>query len=605
MKYAALYTHAFLSGFVGCLIGLVASFWSSNAAALGIAIALTVIGTLLILEGSVLPLVRIRLVQWAGIPLLAAAAVSLLWNHGGSAAVFGANTETRTLGMYALFTVAIFIGAFATRQSARVFIYCIEASGVLLSFVGIAAVVGVLPTTLLTESWVGIGSVLCLAALVAALESDSEKRLRYRILHGTIAAFTWVGALCLFVSGAACIAAGFALGCACFRIIQRPSISIVFVPIASILLALAFALPPILGMRMPLAEVQPAVRPSFFLSGLIVGPFYADSPANAFVGSGPATFPETWNQYRAIELNASSLWDYTPESADSELMTLAVELGLIGLAALLIIPYTIWRRYRMRPTIEHEAAAPDAMVIVPLFFLALACAYPFTVPLYLLLGLSLGVALGGSDVALSRAEKRAERYVAFAIALCMVGAGVGTFAITRVQAIGAHRAHKAESLLARGDLSPGIDLLERAIAAWRAPEYLQRLALAYAQRAARAASEAPAEAGLIQQDLDRALAFADGAVDLQPRSFNTWVFRGSLYLALSELGVDETAEKALESFKSAQLFAPTRPDVPYFIARSYRALGEPSEAQAALLRALELKPDHEDSLKLKALLEAQ
>jgi hypothetical protein len=337
-----------------------------------------------------------------------------------------------------------------------------------------------------------------------------------------------------------------------------------------------------------------------------MGPAYLDSLSNALIGTGPNSFPYAWSKYRPVELNATSLWTFIPTDSYSTVTALATEDGLLGVFAFLLCSLLILGGclFRLGPRIGAAGEpAFEALFALAAFSFAAAVVYPVGLPILSAGGIALGACACSVRFPIFSPRTLARRQgpVIAMVAVVIFCAGVLLASVSLRQVFAAWYDARGMMMLDAGDTKNAAPVFGTAVRVWGTSEYMQHAALAYVRAGTDdlgTSLDAPSQVAA-QDEVNRALAFADSAVGEDPRDFSAWIFRASLNLALIEHGIGGDAAKTQVSLGQASLLSPTRPDVPYLEATLALVQGDKATARPALHAALVLKPDYTDALKLQ------
>lgn len=86
----------------------------------------------------------------------------------------------------------------------------------------------------------------------------------------------------------------------------------------------------------------PEVRPSWEATRLIVSKAVIDNPVRAILGTGPNTFSYSWNLYKPIGINNTSIWNINFQNGFSGAATLFATIGLLGGISFLLLLGTVF-----------------------------------------------------------------------------------------------------------------------------------------------------------------------------------------------------------------------------------------------------------------------
>lgn len=328
----------------------------------------------------------------------------------------------------------------------------------------------------------------------------------------------------------------------------------------------------------------------------------------ALIGPGPGSFGDSWNKYRSYDLNLTPFWKEPPPVAYDMLGQFAITTGLVGLAALLLVPASLFYllyRERSRALFSREP------LFAPLFVMVVACAAimfiaPIDSSVFLLFGFSAGACIGSLEVTrLSGIQFLRSNRPAVAISLFVAGVAMIIVAWLQYTALRADQAGVA--ILGKNPTTASVDL-QKAVQLWPAPEYLKDAAQSLMAQAVQEAqtqitNNSVNGPGLIAL-VDQAEQFSTKSVGPtgDPSDADMWIARASVYLSAASLSVQGTEQIAQQALIQAKTLAPARPDVYYDEAVLALFNGDTGLARAYLTQALELKPDYQGAQDLLATL---
>jgi hypothetical protein len=540
-----------------------------------------------------------------GVPFFLAACISMFFAGVSLGALFGIGFQWGTIGSAALFALAIGSGAFADSAGKMLFLYGIEAVGIVCVLAGVLLFAGILDPALLSTYWHGITLALGASIIVGAVLCDIETKLPRRILHAIVAACSVVAMQLFFDSAIAVVVLAVTAVYAGQRLI-RTRLQVSFLPIAAGAVVAVIGLAILLGIRAPLLPLEGNVRPSLSASEHVIGSAFRDSLSNTLIGLGPMSFAQGWNLYRSASVNTSSRWDYTPATSYSTFAALPVEFGLVGLLLFFMFPAVlVWRNMRRieMPDTEDVQKWDEPLAMLSIYCFAVAFVYPVG-PQVLLAGMVSLVASSRFFPPPGNAKSytnscKATFCVAAAVCACIVG-------LTLIRVSGhqilAEWNHLRGTVLIAGSSGQGLIALDRAARLWGAPPYLHDASEAYATEAVTLRQNGGAIAAEnVQRYAARAQELAVAA-DIGSKDFDSTLYNAALHIQFAEkgiVGLEDAAENSvLGSLDKAGTLAPTRPDAQYWRARLALVQGDTTAAKEALDKALELKADYKDAVEL-------
>lgn len=302
------------------------------------------------------------------------------------------------------------------------------------------------------------------------------------------------------------------------------------------------------------------------------------------LGSGPETFGESFYQFRPVEMNYTSEWNYLFNKAHNEYLNYLATTGILGTAAyafLLIsffwlISKQIFKASREKRLYLAAAAAGTAAYLIQNIF-------GFTVvPLAILFLLNLAV-LVLTKVEILRPKLKLPQPLAPLVLVPLVLLLLGVFNLWRADAyytqglgafdLGANE--EAERLLLEANrLNP------------TEPNYIIQLAYVRARLAQDTSSlELAEEARLL----------ADQATASAPFNLSLWRIKGQIMETLMKLDPKFEAQTRSAKERAVQI-APTEAEVRVELAQFYESTSEKDLALATYLQALGLKSDFLDAI---------
>ena len=544
----------------------------------------------------------------AGVPLLVVATVSFLVSGAQSILLVGSSFEIGTVGSLLLFFAALAAGASLTARMA---------SGLLHLFVGAilvttafsVAIIGLAPALFAGATLVGPWtelSFLIAAALIAAVTfADTEGSAGLRVSYSV--ASTVLGAcLVLFFDTSAALAALVFVMC-----ITAWRARLFFIdssrhalPWVGCICATFIAMLLLFGVRSPALHLEPIGRPSLRATELVAIPSILETRTHTLIGSGPATFSETWDKYRPIEFNATPYWDATVTSGYSTFLTFGVTFGILGAISFLLIPAALVMRAiavfaRGTTDAVHglKLSALLASSAAALFFFAATFFYPVESTLFLLSALAAGL-----FVSLSRGGEPADYHPKFvslrifmAIVIVVSGAGFVWVATSQFVASIYHVRGIAQVSV---DVHDASSSLERAATIWPIPTYERDASRALFVDALARVPDSIEDEQTIRKQIEKALGLAGHSLYTNRNDLSALLSQAFLNIQLVPSDFKDSAQKAKQSLELAEALAPTRPDVPYMRAALEMRLGNKERAREYLEQALKLKPDYRNALEI-------
>ena len=534
-----------------------------------------------------------------GVPLLMVGIVSAFSTHSlvTFTGFFGQGFEFGSLGSFVLIASTIALCVYTVRNVATAFLAVISLVSAVISLCAIFLWLGVSLFAPLTTLGTQLPFFLCAATLVTALLFDSRQK--YWAAYAVVSAVSLAGFFIFFNPVAAYVGVGVALANALysFRSEEGPSLSTF--PFATVIVGAVLFLSNIFGPTALQIATPLDIRPSFLATEYIIGPEYLSSGRAALLGTGPDSLSYAWNLYRPVEFNAGSRWNVTPDSTFSSAMTLAIEVGILGLCAFLLLPLVVL--LRIISVNPHRAGVLEALYTLALFAFGSAILYSVDLPLLL---------IGAAALGLSFSEGHTEPHVVLPggrsgwvfrlVAAVLISTGISFTLIASLQGGATHYATQGQAMLDKNNPDGASVLFDRAGTLWPAGPYLRNASISYARKLfgrleSGVTSPDPVAA---RADADKAVALAERATTAHVRDYALWLYKGSHYTSLIQLDYPDAKESARVSLGRAEALAPERPDVLYMRALLDLALGNPQLAREDVQKALKLKSDYGDALSL-------
>lgn len=537
-----------------------------------------------------------------GLPLFVVACVSAISIGYSRGQVWGAGFDLGTVGFFALFALSMLFAALIPRHLAPMFLRIFLGGVALFSGVFLVALTlfqGSGVAVMAIVSWPQLAFLLGAALLVSAAMADAGfGQTRYR--YGALALFFGIALVIFFHPAAVVLVFVLSALYGAFVFWERRRIAAHFFPVATLLAATFTGGMLLVGVRSPVASVQPDVRPSLTATEFIIVPAYMETMRTALIGTGPHTLPQAWERYRPPQFNRGVLWSTTVSSAHSAAASFAIELGALGLLALALCPILLVVALpgrRRTPGVLDDAWSRGVFILT-LFSLAAPFVYPLSASLFIIGAVGLGLVarlFSDEEIAILAGNRMVIRIL---VSATLVLAGGGLLWISAHQFVAA-KWHAEGSMLLESDPVAAASLLERAAKIWPLSSYerdASRAILASTISTANTeATSGSVDAEDVREGIDRAATLANRSVVTDPSDYRSWLSRAVLFISLKDVQYPGAEEAAQESLNQAAMLAPARPDVPYFAALLALRRGDLDTARGELAHALELKPDYADA----------
>jgi tetratricopeptide (TPR) repeat protein len=316
---------------------------------------------------------------------------------------------------------------------------------------------------------------------------------------------------------------------------------------------------------------------------------------STLIGSGPNSFSDTWNAYRPASFNDTPpLRAEAPAHAYSTALLMALEYGVLGFAAFLLVPGTlIWRFLGTR---RSEPLA-QLFFWASLALFAVSCAYPLSLPLAVLAFSLAGCA--EAEIAPSSTRDSASLRIAAAV-LAAVAIPLCTIAVLQMSA-----SREFSRGVAAGDTADAASHFASAADRWGAQRYLVQtartaslVALANAQK--ETVSGVRPDLAELKRRIDEADTRFSYAIAADPKNPEVWIARAAFYGRLYVAGFQGSTEPAMDSISQAQLLAQARADIRFNKAVLANLFGDTDQARQYAQEALGLRPDYPEAQTLLA-----
>jgi O-antigen ligase len=313
------------------------------------------------------------------------------------------------------------------------------------------------------------------------------------------------------------------------------------------------------------------------------------------VGTGPETFAYSYYNFRPVEHNLVSEWDFLYNKAHNEYLNYLANTGAIGLTAYLIflgsVVYSFFKSLRLNPNFEVVALASGwASILVTNFFGF--SVVPTQIVLFLFPGVAIALATRNTQETLSWKNTKTETWQKILV--------LGVFVFGLIMIFRLANYWYADFLYAKGKLlnnqgqviagkqigSQAVSLSPRESIFWDEMAQSDMLiALALLEE-----NEKDQAATFTQM----AIAESETATNLSPRNLNLKRSQASMFIQLSEVDPLYLA-KAKDVLITAITLAPTDAKLFYNLGLTQYRLGEKGEAVATLTKTIEMKKNYKEA----------
>lgn len=364
---------------------------------------------------------------------------------------------------------------------------------------------------------------------------------------------------------------------------------------------------------MPKQELAPLLLPQLAGWSIAVDTL----KTKPFLGSGPMDFLNQFTQFKPISLNQTNLWAVNFNTSSNEYLNLLTNLGLLGLAAFLLLIFT-WNKLIKRDSGTRTTSTQMAVNWAVIILLISALLVPFTALHWILLTglLSLSVGLNKSknltkvkDMILTinaitvveplEITPIPQTSTATVILPVLLGIPlVITIVLSgyKISRLYASEYTFANSLIA-ADANKGADTYNLQIQTINLNPQIDRYHIAYSNTNLALASSLSAQTDLTDQDkqtitqlVQQAVSEARTATQLNPNKSSAWANLANIYRQL--INFAEGADNfSVAAYTRAVQLDPANPQLRLDFGSLLYSLKRYDEAVARFQEAAQLKPD--------------
>ncbi|MBI4437402.1 tetratricopeptide repeat protein [Candidatus Uhrbacteria bacterium] len=335
------------------------------------------------------------------------------------------------------------------------------------------------------------------------------------------------------------------------------------------------------------------------------------------VGSGPGTYLYDFSRFRDVRLNETDFWDTRFDRASSHALTLVPTIGVLGITLLsLFVLFLLVGAIQqaLRPRSRAQWLESFVHVTPWLVLVMSALLIPWNMTLTALFAIFSGLLasqLTSRETSRSFDRSPASALLCSFLFLCAAFVLlVGVFMTTQRYAAEVAFTQAVETDRADGSLQDVVALLDRAVMLNRFHDTYSRnlseaLLLRVQEELTRAGSVqglSPEGAQYVQALVAASVNAATQATTLSPNNVLNWLTRGSVYRELIPL-MGEASEFAVASYARATELESVNPSNWTQLGKTYLTTAQAAQeqesraalleqAQAALARAIELKPNY-------------
>lgn len=312
------------------------------------------------------------------------------------------------------------------------------------------------------------------------------------------------------------------------------------------------------------------------------------------LGVGPGNYLTAFSRFKPLEYNATPLWAVRFTTATNFPLTLLVEAGLLGLAALVLIYWKVLKglKEKLSGGFDYE----KGLLVSLILSLVLLLIFPASIPLLILTFVLLAANAKVNEVTipLSAGSAVGSRLPAAILTLPVI-IGIGLLGYYGGRAyLAEYQYRRAINFLVANDGKGSYDTLREAISL---NPYVDRYHTSYAQvnlALARAIAQneeiTDADRTTISQLIQQAIREGRATVTLNPQRSGNWEILARTYQSIMAFATGADAF-AVTSFNQAIALDPANPNLRISLGGVYYALGRFDDAIRVFELAVLSKPD--------------
>ncbi len=360
---------------------------------------------------------------------------------------------------------------------------------------------------------------------------------------------------------------------------EKETVKRLFFGVASSVIVLGIIL---VGISMLPGKPQAPVLPSWQTSWEVVVETLKKSP---LLGAGSANYLSAFNLYRPISYNQTNLWQVRFSSANNYYFTLITEVGLIGLAAMVILLVSVYKKL----SVDYKGKAWEE-ISVAILVLAFAL-FPAAPALIFLLMTLLAIFSGSEEKSVSIATNKVPAaIVAAPVFIGIIALGFfGTKAVMAenyynrsLKALAANDASNTYNYMVKAEtLNPYVDRYHASMA---------QVDMALANSLATKEDITEADRTTITQLVQQAISEGKATVTLNQTRSGNWEVLAQIYRSIMSFA-EGSDQFAIQTYTQAIALDPISPDLRISLGGVYYALGKYDEAINAFQLAVVAKND--------------
>lgn len=352
------------------------------------------------------------------------------------------------------------------------------------------------------------------------------------------------------------------------------------------------------------------VRPGLESTLQVITKARQGSIRSTMLGTGPNTFGAAWLANKPAEVNQTPFWNLDFNVGYSTLATAFGSVGFLGALAwllpLLLLVVALVRAVRLNILSREERQAATLLGLTSLFLLATIALYVPSQNIVLLAFALSGAAFGflwrqgrpAEDESRPASMLEGIRIIVLAGALLVFAVVSGFVAARRMVA----QAYTGAGLyaLTQGKVDDALAYAAKSEGVERTADALRLQTDAGAQKLAQIAqnkSLSPEQARTaFTAQVQSTIPAGQEAIKASPLDYRSYFSLGRVYDLLASLKVDGAYQSAQVAYAAATTRNPSSPVIPLAMARLEATHGNAQGTQAAITKALQLKPDYTDAI---------
>ncbi|MDQ3075843.1 MAG: hypothetical protein M3Q34_01835 [bacterium] len=337
---------------------------------------------------------------------------------------------------------------------------------------------------------------------------------------------------------------------------------------------------------------------------------------NPVFGVGPNNFEQAWAKYKPSLVNVSQYWNTSFYTGSGLIPTFFITTGLLGTLFLLIFFYMLLTSGAKKLFVSMRSLENVEITIffVSILFLTTASMfYAAGITIFLLLFAFTGVFVGLSagtkendEITISFLEDPRKSFfsILILVLIMVTSAGLSFKYIQRF----ASAEYFGKALLAQnsGDafryIVRAIELHQNDLY-YRTYSQVELLMISEIIEKSKTKQLSEEEKAGLQVHYDKAVQGATLATQFNQKNSLNFELLGYVYHTVSNFGLTDAYDKAIESYKTAEKLSPLNPGVKLSIANALISKEMDKEAKESVAAALNLKPNYTEALIMMSQLE--